>query len=369
MAALVAMNESLVTRVVNDLEAQCRIPSFRPRRAAPTRGAEAQEATEERSGPQRPKTGSGQKAGASASQFRRHRLIKGLPRLGNRVDPECESSRSEQVGDGTIEAWRLHFSKSVNGASRLGPGMGQAAGGKNLRRPLFQRRPLGRRSVAPIGLRALPRRPGLLGAEVLVRVVHQGIEPALGSCLGEAFSGDPLFQGFPNRKIVLLFSALALQESGAPRQQSGSYDFWKLICGFSDDANPQNDHVPFREGRCALCQLLPGHQEGLLHGTLFAVAPYAEDGVCGVSFCHPGPNSGGGRLDCWSELFHCTNSGASTEQRIRPAAITGPTFRAPFGRAIEERVRHGYSCRRKGTSHRVREDVRSGYDHSRAAVA
>src|SRR5207253_11350032 len=64
---------------------------------------------------------------------------------------------------------------------------------------LFQRRQSDRRRVAPIGLRALPRRPGLLGAEIFVSVVHQGIEPALGSCPGETVCGDPLFQRSPNR--------------------------------------------------------------------------------------------------------------------------------------------------------------------------
>jgi hypothetical protein len=152
--------------VVNDLVPQCGIPSFAARYAAPARLAVAQEAREKRSDPQRPRTGNRQQAGASVSEFRRYRLLNGLPRHGNSVNPECERSRFEQVGDSFIEAWRFHCSKSMNSPSLLGSGAGQTAGGKNLRRPLFQRRQSDRRSVAPIGLRALPRRPCLLGAEI-----------------------------------------------------------------------------------------------------------------------------------------------------------------------------------------------------------
>ena len=145
MAPLIVMNEPLVTRVVNDLVAQCRVPSFGPRRAAPVRLAETNEAREKRSDPQRARTGSGQKTGASVSQFIRYGFMKGLPRFGDSVDPECECSRFEQCGDGFVEARRFHRSKSMNSASLLGSGTGQAAGGKNLRRPVFQRRPSDRR--------------------------------------------------------------------------------------------------------------------------------------------------------------------------------------------------------------------------------
>ena len=303
MAALVVMNEALVARVVGDLVAQCRVPPFRSRRATQSRFAEAQETREKRSDPQRPRTGSGQKAGASVSQFRRYGLLKGLPRFGNSVDPECERSRFEQVGYGFVEAWRFHGPMSLNSASLLGSRMGQAAGSKYLRRPLFQRRPSDRRRLEPISPRALPRRPGLLCAEILVSVVHQGIEPALGSCPGETVYGDPHFQGFPNRKIVLLFPALALQEPWAPRLQCGPYDVWKVLCGFSNDPHPQNDHVPFRESRCTLCQLPPRHQEGALQCFMLSVAPYVENEVCGVSFRHPRLISGGRPLRLLVKAF------------------------------------------------------------------
>src|ERR1035438_10632028 len=61
MAPLIVMNEPLVTRVVNDLVAQCRVPSFGPRRAPPVRLAGTNEAIEKRSDPQRARTGSGQR--------------------------------------------------------------------------------------------------------------------------------------------------------------------------------------------------------------------------------------------------------------------------------------------------------------------
>src|ERR1700691_1427330 len=101
--------------------------------------------------------------------------------------------------------------------------------------------------MAPIGLRALPRRPCLLGAKVLVGVVHKGIKPPLGSRPAESVSGDPLLQRLPNGKTVLLLPAPQLQESGAPRLQCEPYDLRNVIGGFSDGPNPQNDHVPFRE--------------------------------------------------------------------------------------------------------------------------
>ena len=176
-------------------------PSDRPALRKPDPPQRSRRAKKDR--PTQAGTESGQKSGASLSQFRRHRLIEGLPRLGNRVDPEYQRSRFEQLGNSLSEARRFDCSKCVNSAGLRGSGMGEAAGSKNLRRPLFQRRPSDRRSVAPVRLRALPCRPGLFGTEVLVSVVHQGIEPALGSCPGETSCGDPLFQRFPNRKVDL----------------------------------------------------------------------------------------------------------------------------------------------------------------------
>jgi len=369
MAALIEMNEPLVTRVVDDLVAECRIPSFRSRHGTPSRLAQAQETREKRTVPQRPESGSGQKAGVSISQFGRHRLRKRLARLGNSFGPERERTRFEQVGDGSINACGFHRSKSMNGASLLGSRIGEAAGGKDLRYPLFQRRPSYRGRVAPIGLRALPRCPGLLSAEILVRVIHQGIEPALGPGTGERVNGDPLFQGFPNRKIVLLLAAATFQEPRAPGLQRGPYDLWELIRRFSDDANPQNDDVPFRERRCALCQLLPRHEQGFLQGSLLAVAPHVENEVCGVSFRHPRLVSGGGRLDCLSKPFYCTNSSDCAEERSRPTVTSGETGRAPSCGAIEKRLGRSRSRRHEFASGRVREDVRLGYDHSMASVA
>jgi hypothetical protein len=346
MAPLIVMNEPLVTRVVNDLVAQCRVPSFGPRRAPPVRLAETNEAIEKRSDPQRARTGSGQKIGASVSQFIRYGFMKGLPRFGYSVDPERECSRFEQCGDALVEARRFHSSESVNGASLLGSGRGQAAGGKNFRRPVFQHRPSGRRRLVPIGLGALPRRPGLLGAEILVGVVHQGIKPALGSCRGELVSGDPFFQRFPNGKTVPLFPALALQEPRAPRLQGGAHDLWKLLCNFSNDPHPQNDQVPIRECRCAIRQLPPRHQECPLQCFLFSIAPNVENEVCGVSFRHPRLISGGGRLDWWSKLFYCTNSSASAEERDRLAHSRLPDVAARCRRDVrpgqQENVRRGY---------------------------
>jgi len=261
--------------------------------------------------------GSGQKAGASVSQFIRYGFRNGSPRSGDGVDPECERSRFEQFGDGFVETRHFHRSEGVNCASLLGTGTGQAAGSKNLGRPLFQRRPSDRRRLSPIGRRPFPRRPGLFGAEVYVGVVHQGIKPALGPCRGEVVSSDPLLQRLPNWKTVLLFLALTLQESGAPRLQGRTHDLWQLLCGFSNYPHPQNDQVPFRESRCTLCQLPPRHQEGSLQRFVRFVTPYVENEVCGVSFCHPRLVSGGGRLDWWSKLFYCTNSSASMGGRNR----------------------------------------------------
>ena len=132
MAALVVVNEPLVTRMVNYGVVQRRIPSFRPRRAAPSRLAEAHQARKQRSDPLGPNTRSRQKSGASVSQFRRHVLIELLPRLGNSIDPECERSRFKRLGNRFIEAWRFYCSKSLNGASLYGSGKGQAARSKKI---------------------------------------------------------------------------------------------------------------------------------------------------------------------------------------------------------------------------------------------
>ena len=217
VAVLVVMNESLVTRMVNDLVSKCRVPSLGTSFAAPTRLAKAQDADKKRSGPPRAEPRRWRKVDASASQFRQYRFLKGLSRLGDSVDPECERSRFEHIGDRFIETRHFHRPESVNGASLFGSGTGEAAGGKNLGRPLFQRRPSGRRRLSPIGLRPFPRRPGLFGAEVRVGVVHQGIKPALGSCRGELVSGDPLLQRLPNWKVVLFVLGPDIPGTGATR--------------------------------------------------------------------------------------------------------------------------------------------------------
>ena len=257
MAALVVVNEPLVARVVNDFVSQYRIPTFGKRSAAPTRLSTAQQAGKKRAVPNWAGTGRWQNAGDAISQFGRNRLLNGLHWLGNSVDPECERSRFQQVGDGCIEARRLHHSQSMNGASFLGSRTGEAVGGENIRRPLLQRRPPDWCRMVPVGLCALPRRPGLLGSEIFICVVHQGIEPALGSRRGESVSVDPIFQRLPNGKASL--AAVVLQESGASSVQFGAHRLRKVVCGFGNHPNPQNDHVPFCESRCVLCQLLPRH--------------------------------------------------------------------------------------------------------------
>jgi hypothetical protein len=95
--------------------------------------------------------------------------------------------------------------------------------------------------------------------------------------------------------MLLSFSAVAFQETRATGLQGGPDDLWKLFCSFSNDANPPDEHVPFRESRRAFCEQRPGYKEGLLKGSLLAVAPYVEDEVCGVPFHHQRPVSGGGR--------------------------------------------------------------------------
>ena len=126
VAALVVMNESLVTRMVNDLVSQCRVPSLGTSCAAPTRLAKAQD-TAKSAGPSRAEARRWRKVDASASQFRQYRFLKRLSRLGHGVHPECERSRFEQSGDRSIETWMIYCSESLNGASLLGsrwPGCG-----------------------------------------------------------------------------------------------------------------------------------------------------------------------------------------------------------------------------------------------------
>jgi len=53
VAVLIVVNESLVTRMVNDLVSKCRVPSLGTSCAAPTRLAKPQDADKKRSGPPR----------------------------------------------------------------------------------------------------------------------------------------------------------------------------------------------------------------------------------------------------------------------------------------------------------------------------
>src|SRR5579859_3085430 len=162
MASPAVMNESLVTRMVNDLVTQRRIPSFRSRYAAPARLSEPNEAGKQGWSPDSIRKGSRWEDGASRSQFNQHRLSEGLRWHRNALHPKSESPRLDQIGSSVAEASRFHSPQRFNSAGLFGPGMDQAAGRENLRRPFLHRRPCRRWTVAPFGPRAFPGGPGLL---------------------------------------------------------------------------------------------------------------------------------------------------------------------------------------------------------------
>ena len=314
MTSLVVMNESLVTRMVNDVVTQRRVPPFRPRYDPPTRLSEPKEARKQRWSPDSIRIGSRRETRASPLQFSKNRLLERLRRLGNAVHPQRESSRLDQIGDSSAEAPRFHPPQRFNSTGLLRPRMSQTAGRKNLSRPFFQRWPFWRWSVAPVGLHAFPRGPCLLRSEVFVRVVHQSLEPPLSLCFGEVVRRDPLLERTPKRELVLSLPPLIFQEAGATRLQCRTNEIWEVIGGLSNGANPQNEDVPLCEGLRALCQLRPRYQECLLQGFLLAVAPYIENEVCVVCFCHQRPVSGGGSLDRSSKLSYCTNSNVAAKE-------------------------------------------------------
>src|SRR5690348_12821240 len=103
MASLAVMNESLVTRMVDDLVAQRRIPTFRSRYAAPARLSEPNEAGKQWWSPDSIRKAGRWESGTSRSQLNQHRLSERLPWLRNTVYPKCESPRLEQIGSSIAE--------------------------------------------------------------------------------------------------------------------------------------------------------------------------------------------------------------------------------------------------------------------------
>jgi UDP:flavonoid glycosyltransferase YjiC (YdhE family) len=257
------------------------------------------------------------------------KVLAAMSRFGDSVGPKSQRPKFKSIDERLAETRWLDHLESPNRPGFFRARVGQTAGGEYFSRPLLKRRPRARASMAPICLQPFPRRPGLLDAEVGVRVVHYRIEPALSLCFSKARFGDPLLKRFPGGKILWFLSAPTLQEAGASRMQLGPHDLWNLFRSFRDDTNPQNDHVPFRKTCCCFVQPLPRNAEGLLQGALLAIEPDVGYEVCGFYFHRPRPVSGGGCLDCRSKLLYFTNSPAGSERRNDrchlAAAATGRT--------------------------------------------
>jgi hypothetical protein len=169
MTSLVVMNESLVTRMVNDVVAQRRIPPLCPRSDAPIRLSEPNKARKHRWSPDSIRIGTRRETGASPLQFSKNRLLERLCRLGNAVNPKRESSRFDQIGDGGAKASRFHPPQRFNSTGLLRSGMGQTAGRENL---AVHSSNVGHFAVECGASRpsCVPTSPGLLHSEVLVRV-------------------------------------------------------------------------------------------------------------------------------------------------------------------------------------------------------
>src|SRR5690348_13205152 len=150
MTSLVVMNESLVTRMVNDVVTQRRVPPFCPRSDAPVRLSEPKEARKHGWSPDSIRIGTRRETRASPLQFGKNRLLERLPQLRNAVNPQHESSGLDQIGDSSAEASRIHPPERFNSTGLLRPGMSQTAGRENLCRPFFQSWPALRWSVAPV---------------------------------------------------------------------------------------------------------------------------------------------------------------------------------------------------------------------------
>ena len=312
VASLIVMNESLVTRVVEDCKPERRIPSLRPRPGSPNGIPGADKLRKETPPPQGV---SGQRHRRSTAEFSQHRFVYVMSGFGDSVGPKSQCPKFKNIGERLAETRWLDHPESPNRPGFFRARVGQTAGGEYFSRPLFKRRPRSRACMPPICLQPFPRRPGLLDAEVGVRVVHYRIEPAVSSCFSKARFGDPLLERFPGWEILWFLSAPALQEAGASRTQLRPNDLWNLFRSFRDDTNPQNDHVPFRKSCCCFVQPLPGNAEGLLQSFVLTIASDADE-VCGFSSHHPRPVSGGGRLDCRSRPLYFTNSPVGSERRI-----------------------------------------------------
>ena len=352
MASLIVMNESLVTRVVEDCKPERRIPSLRPRRGPPNGIPGADKVRKETAPPQRV---SGQRRRRSAAEFTQDRFVKIMSGFGDSVGPKSQRPKFKSIGERFAKPGWLDRPKSPNCPGFCCARVGQTAGGEYFSRPLFKRRPRAGTSMTPICLQAFPSRPGLFDAQVRIRVVHDRIEPALGFCFSEARFGDPLLKRFPGRKVLWFLSAPTLQEAGASRTQLGPHDLWNLFRSFRDDTNPQNDQVPVHKSPCCFVQSLPRHTEGLLQSFLLTIAPDVDYEVCGFSSQNPRPVSGGGRLDCRSKPLYFTNSPTGSERRIDrchlAAAAIGELSIGNIGALRATFVRHALGSRR------VREDI------------
>jgi hypothetical protein len=97
-------------------------------------------------------------------------------RLRKAAGPQCECARLDHFRDGTAQMFGFDVEDCLNSTSPLSTGLTQRSRGEHLCRPLFAGWQFWRRSAGPSLCRALPERPCLIGAEILVSVVHQSVE-------------------------------------------------------------------------------------------------------------------------------------------------------------------------------------------------
>ena len=306
MTSFAVVNEALIPRMVRDMVAQRRIPSFCSGRGTPLRFSVSNQSYYERCAPERFPRQDVQKTGGAVLYFRQYLLIEWLQRFGDAIDPQRQCPPLYRIGDGRCESLSIHVGHCCDSARFFRAFLLQRRRGDNFGGPFFECRPARGKLLAPGSLRPRPQSPSLLDTKVPICVVHQGIEPPRRLYLIEMLCRDPFFKRLPDRASLPKFTFL--KKSRASRAQFGADDTRQFTSTVGNGSNPQDKAVPLYVLAGADFQLPPRHEKSLMEGSLFPVEPDVENEIFEVPSTHPQPVSGGGSRNSLLEFLYFSNS-------------------------------------------------------------
>ena len=287
MTSLPIMKKSLVSRVVGNVVSQRGTPSLSPRSFTPVRLDSANQARERGRTPAAFRSDYTDRAGATVFNFRYNRGIERLVRFQDAVRPKDQPSPFHDIAYRRFEPIVIDVLHRGDHTRLFCEALSECVRGRNVELPLVECRPFAGLGSAPICFRSLPQTPGLFHADILVGVIHHGVEPSTGMCAGEVFRHDPFLEELPDRRMF--GGLISMKKARTARSQLRAYAVWNFASCLDEGSHPQKECVPMHVFIGACGQLAPGHKQSILEGSLFAVESNLENEAVEVPSSHPQP--------------------------------------------------------------------------------